>query len=210
MMRASWKLFKQGALAVVPLALVGCSVIPLVSIPVALGATALASFAVQAGVPAIQSATLSVQQSDATSLIGRGTLDLDPSVITLNAGASNAKVNTTSEQGISCPDACLAAGVSNDRCTAVCSEQQLEITIWIADPANEASVCTGGARDEYGPYLVTLDENGVGTSVSPSSVDLGNLTIQLIQSGEMAVCAQVIAPDDGEVLIDSLTLKVGL
>jgi len=209
-MRASWKLFKQGALAVVPLAMVGCSVIPLVSIPVSLGATSLASFAVQAGLPAVQSTKLSIQQSDATSLIGRGTLELDPSAIKLNAGASNGKLNTTSQQGISCSDACLAAGVSNDQCTAVCSEQRLEIMIWIADPANEGSVCTGGERDEYGPYLVKLDENGVGTSVSPSSVDLGALTIQLIQSGQLAVCAQVIAPDDGEVLIDNLTLNVGL
>jgi hypothetical protein len=210
-MRAMNRQGKQGSLILLPLVLGGCAaVLPLIPVVVSLGGAGLATFAVVAGVPSLQSGVLNTDDSGLTDLVGRGTLELDASAVSLDSSSTSSKRGTTTQQAPTCAEACALAGVDSTTCANVCDENQIEITVWIAAPENVGTVCTGGDRDTYGPYLVSLDENGNGTAVSPSEVDLTARTVALINAGELAACLQVIAPDDGEVLIDSLTINVGL
>ena len=124
--------------------------------------------------------------------------------------ASSSVTETYSQRPEACQAACADAGRDTSTCDSVCIEGKVQITVWVAGPDAVDTVCAGGTRDTYGPYLVTLDESGNGVSVSPSHVTLQPLTLELMNQGELSVCIAVIAPDDGEVFISELTANVGL
>jgi len=202
-------LFRYTTLTLLPVTIAGCaSVLP--TIPVVLVMSgALAQIVVSAGTPVTQSGTMSIPTQDAVN-IGRGSLELSPSAITLHSLGAG-KVNTLTQQAQeACLAACDGAGVDATTCDDVCSAGQLQITVWVAAAADINTVCTGGARDTYGPYMVTLDDSGNGVSVSPSSVSLQPMTIELMNAGELSMCLEVISPQDGEVLISEFTANVGL
>jgi len=198
-------------LTLLPMAVGGCaltSIIPTIAVPLILTG-ALAQILVQAGTPATQSGSLSFESPDAVN-IGRGSLEIQADAIRLSSSTIG-KINTLAQQTQeACLAACGTAGVDSDTCGAVCTSGQLQITVWVAGADDIGTVCTGGARDTYGPYLVTLDENGNGVSVSPSSVTLKALTLELMNQGNLSICLEVISPEDGEVLISELTANVGL
>lgn len=190
----------------------GCaftSLLPTVAVAVALTGAFL-QIAVTAGTPSQTAGQISFSPSDGIT-VGRGSIELDPSVISLSAVSGGSKVSTVSQQVVdACLTACNAASVDSATCDTVCNSGACEVTVWVAAPDDEATVCTGGTRDEYGPYLVTLDDNGQGVSVDPPSVTLEPLTIQLLNAGSLSACIQVVAPTDGTVAIAGLTINVGL
>lgn len=83
------------------------------------------------------------------------------------------------------------------------------ITAGIAAGDEVDTVCDDPV-DEYGPFTVTLDEDGNVESISPSSVDIESTTIDLINAGEISVCLTVTSTVDGTVTIEALSLNLGL
>ena len=199
-------------LTLLPVVVGGCaltSVLPTIAVPLILTG-ALARIIVQAGTPALQQGSLVFETPDAIN-IGRGSLEIQASAISLSSQAVGGKINTLAQQTQeACQAACADAGRDTTTCDSVCIEGKVQVTVWVAGPDDADTVCIGGTRDTYGPYLVTLDENGNGVSVSPPDVTLRPLTLELMNQGELAVCLEVSAPEAGEFLISELTANVGL
>lgn len=210
-MQAKKRLIGYVTLTLLPIVVGGCalvSVLPTIAVPLILTG-ALARIIVQAGTPVVQSGRLTFESPDAIN-IGRGSLEIEAGAITLRSDTIG-KINTVAQQTQeACQAACEAGGLSTTTCDSVCNEGQVQVTVWVAGPDAIDTVCTGGTRDTYGPYLVTLDADGGGVSVSPSSVTLQSLTLELLNQGDLSICLEIIAPDDGEVLISELTANVGL
>lgn len=178
--------------------------IPLIPIEIPLSG-GLASFQVDAGTPAESTGTASF---DSPIAIGRGTIELDPSVITLTpAGSGSGKVVANNQQAVQdCQDACAAAGLPAADCNTICQDQTLRVTVWLDTPANSTTVCDSGTQ--FGPFDVTL-ENNAPTAVSPSSVNIAP-ALALLNSGSFSICIEVISPIAGTVTIGGLTFNVGL
>jgi hypothetical protein len=172
-----------GVVTVLGWQLNGCSIAPLIPINVPLSG-GLASYDVQADEAAKSSGTANFDTGGIQ--VGRGTLELDPSAITVTpAEASSSKGNVTFQ-----------------------ATSTLEITVWIASADLADTVCETG--EQYGPFSVTLDENYVPTAISPSSVTLSQNTVDLLNAGEFALCIEVLSPVTGTVTINSMTLNLGL
>lgn len=164
----------------------GCNLADLVRIPpitFELGA-GLAEFEVQAGQAVRNSGSGAFDLSGFS--IGSGSIELDPSVITVTPSGSPVGKGTANLQ---------SGGI-------------LEITVWIAPADDVDTVCDTG--EQYGPFSVTLDENNVPVSVDPSEVTLTQNTLDLLNSGSFSLCIEVISPVDGTVTINSLTFNFGL
>jgi len=159
------------------------SLIPLQTVDFDL-VSGLGEFEVQAGQPARKTGAGAFELPDIT--LGRGTIELDPDVITVIPADSGG-----------------AKGAVNLQQTST-----LEVRVWIAPAAEVETVCETG--EQYGPYEVTLDENYVPISIDPSSVTLTQNTLDLLNVGEFALCIQVVSPIDGTVTIESLTFNLGL
>ena len=135
----------------------------------------LGEFEAQAGVPVENRGTGSFEVGGGT--ISRGTLAIDPSVIT---------VTPAPEKAIASP----------------AETSTLIITAWIASIEESDTVCGGG--EEYGPFNVTLDADNVPIAVDPASIDLTDNTIELISGGEFSLCIRVESPIDATIRIVSL------
>lgn len=161
--------------------LAGCTGSPLqTSVDFNLGES-LGEFEVTADEPKDNSGT---SQFDTPVTIGRGSLELKPSAITVTPSGAPKEVGT------------------------IQAESTLVVTVWIA-PADEIdTVCGGG--EEYGPFNVTLDDNNVPTAVEPSRVTFTQETIGLLNGGEFSLCVRVVSPIDGTVTIESLVFNLGL
>lgn len=184
----------------------GCpSLIPTVPIDVDLDDAGAGSFDVVAGTPVQRTAQLTGGGSSID--IGRGSVQLDPSVITYSPAGGPAKGLLNAQAVENCQDACDAAGIDSELCSSVCADGQISVRVWVGTLDEIETVCATG--DEYGPFLVTL-ENGEPTAVDPSSVTLTDETLNLLNGGDFSICVEVIAPEDGNVLIDSLRFNVGL
>ncbi len=195
-----------------PVSLGGCAltaVLPTVAVVVPL-VGAFLQIAVTSGTPSRTSGLITFETSDNLS-VGRGSIELDPGVISLAASAVGSKVSTVAQQVVEdCQMACEDAGLDGTTCDAVCTSGACEITLWAAAPGDEETVCTGGARDEYGPFLVAIDDTGRGISVEPPTVTLQSMTIEMLNAGSLAMCVQVVAPDNGNVAVEGLIINVGL
>ena len=176
-----------GAVVLAAWQLPGCaglgSLIPLQTVAFDLG-SGLGEFEVQAGQPARKTGTGAFELPDIT--LGRGTVELDPDVITVTPADSGG-----------------AKGTVNLQQTSI-----LEVTVWIASTDEVETVCETG--EQYGPYEVTLDENYVPISIDPPTVTLTQNTLDLLNAGEFSLCIQVVSPVDGTVTIESLTFNLGL
>ncbi len=164
----------------------GCNLLSLVRIPPVtfeLGA-GLAEFEVQAGQAVRNSGSGAFDLSGLS--IGSGSIELDPSVITVTPSGSVTGKGSVNLQ----------------------ESSTLEITVWIASGDEVDTVCDAG--EKYGPFSVTLDENNVPVSVDPSEVTLTQNTLDLLNSGSFSLCIEVISPVDGTVTIGSLTFNFGL
>ncbi len=198
-----------GATLLVGWGMVGCtSVLPLIPVPVSLGGTGASAMAVTAGTPTQEK--VSFTGFDATVTIGRGSLELDPSVISVGPGGGAGKsiLATLQQDAEACAAACSAAGLADATCESVCTEGELIVTAWIGSSGELDTVCDTG--DQYGPYTVTLDDSGQGVSVTPSSVTITDNTRDLLNGGSFSLCVEAISPTDGTVFIDSVIMNVGL
>lgn len=63
---------------------------------------------------------------------------------------------------------------------------------------------------EYGPFVVTLDEDNNVESIEPNSVELDQETMDLINSGAFSLCITVESNVDGTITIDALSFELGL
>ncbi len=159
----------------------GCQPIQ-IPVPFTLNA-ALGGFEVEAGVPAENRGVVALGDMDIT--IGSGSIELDPDSITF------VPANGTSGKGtVNLQDTTLVVTVS------IATTEQLEV------------VCEEG--EVYGPFEVTLDEDDVPVSISPSRVTLSQNVIDLLNGGEFSICLVVESPVDGTVTIDELILNLGL
>jgi hypothetical protein len=137
----------------------------------------LGTFETQAGVPAETRGTgnFDIGGAEASS----GSVEVDPSIITVTPAAGPAKSNVAMQAG-----------------------DPLIITVAIAPTDELDTVCDTG--EQYGPFIVVLDENYVPVSIDPSSVTLTQNTLDLINVGEFSICLRVESPVDGTVTIESL------
>jgi len=83
----------------------------------------------------------------------------------------------------------------------------LEITVHLGPADSQATVCETG--DTYGPFEVTLDENNVPQSVSPSTVILEQSSIDLLNAGVFSYCLEIVSPVSGEVIVGAMQFNVG-
>jgi len=163
----------------------GCagSLSPTVPINLDLGAE-MGSFEAQAGVP--------VRHTEARIFttqgykVGRGSIELDPSDITVTPAASAG-----------------GKGAVNLQETSV-----LTVTVWVASQDELATVCESG--EQYGPFEVTLDADFVPTAIAPSRVTLSANTIVLLNSEAFSLCIEVVSPINATVTIATLTFNLGL
>lgn len=84
----------------------------------------------------------------------------------------------------------------------------LQITAFVAAPEDLATVCVDG--EQYGPFEVELDEDLVPVAVTPSSFTLSSDTLALIEAGQISICLRVVVPVNGTVVVENLTLTLGL
>jgi hypothetical protein len=158
------------------------SLIPEQPVDFALG-SGLGQFEVTAGQPAAKTGTGSFDLGEYS--VGRGSVELNPNVITVTPSASSGNKGTVNLQ----------------------QTTTLEITVWIAASAEIDTVCEAG--EQYGPYNVTLDEDYVPVAIDPPQVTLSQSTLDLLNGGEFSLCIQVVSPVDGTVTIESLTFNLG-
>lgn len=185
------------------LSLWGCaSILPTVEVPLDLGL----SFAVEGGVPSDDTVNFDF---DPQAQAGRGTMEIDPGSISLQPSDNGGgKVRLVNYQTVEdCTTACLAAGVPSATCQSVCANNHLLITVWIGSTEDITANCESG---EQHVFDVTLDDEGVPTSVSVTPSSLSDTSIELINSGVFSVCIEVLSPTDGTVLLDELILNLGL
>lgn len=170
------------ALLVWPLG--GCpNAIPTQEVPFTLS-QGLGDFEVTAGTPTEKSRLVTLESSGIT--LGRGSLEIDPSVITVTPATDGGGKIQLSQQGTS----------------------NLEVTAWVGTVDELTTVFETG--DEYGPYTVTLDANHVPVSVSPGSVNLTDKTIDLLNDGQFSLGLRVVSPVTGSVSIESIIFNLGI
>lgn len=191
------------------LTLTACDAINNLIPPVDVGLdSALGQFAVEAG--SQKEARGTVTLSEIPEQVASGTLELRADAISVTTGATGEK-GTTTEQTVNCNDVCQTEGfVDAATCASICDNNTLLVTVHIAEPGAIETVCLQEPRDTYGPFSISLDDDANVLSVSPSTVNLTDNTIDLFRSGSFAACVKVISPVDGEVSIDSLRFRVGL
>jgi hypothetical protein len=83
-----------------------------------------------------------------------------------------------------------------------------EVTVHLGGFDDLATVCDTG--ESYGPFEVTLDENFQPVSISPASVTLSQISIELLNTGKFSFCLDVLSPVSGSVVIEGMTFQVGL
>jgi len=144
----------------------------------------LGEFDVQANAPSEKSRRVSLQTGGIT--IGSGNLEIDPSAITITPATDGGGKLQIRQQGSS----------------------QIVVTAWVGTVEELTTVFDDG--DEYGAYTITLDENNVPVSVSPSSINLTAKTVGLLNDGEFSLGLRVVSPIDGTVTIGSIIFNLGL
>ena len=145
----------------------------------------LGSFVVTAGEATKNSGTGNL--GDSNPNIGSGAIRLVPGDIAFTpADTSGAKGLTTYQTG-----------------------GTFTVSAGIASVGDVDTVCDTPV-DEYGPFTVTLDADFNVTSITPSSVELDQTTIDLINAGQFSICLTVESTVDGTVTIDALSFLLGL
>lgn len=65
-----------------------------------------------------------------------------------------------------------------------------------------------GEGDTYGPYTVGVDADGQATSIDPNELDLLPDTIDLINTGNIAICLRVESPVSGTIRIREMRFNL--
>ncbi|UCE58904.1 MAG: hypothetical protein JSU63_15860 [Phycisphaerales bacterium] len=174
----------------------GCSsIIPPIPVTIGLGST-LGTIDVVDGTGETQG-TATFDTSSVPGVSG-GTIELDPSVISIQPAS-----------GDGAGKASVAYQLPADL-AAACSGEPLLITVWIGTTEQVDTVFDDG--EQYGPFEVTLDEDCVPVSVSPTSVTLSSTTVALFESGNISLGIRAESPVDGTIVINNLnfTIRISL
>ncbi len=161
----------------------GCRQALQITVPLELD-PALGTFDVEAGVATQNKATSSLPESAVN--IGSGSIAIDLGDITFtpaDGGGGKGGVN-------------LQAG------------DTIEVTVRIASLDDEETVCEDG--EEYGPFIIELDENLDPESISPSRITFSANTIEIFNEREFALCIDVLSSQTGTLEIGQFTLRLGL
>lgn len=107
-------------------------------------------------------------------------------------------------------DITLNVDVEQPGKSAVAGQNTCDLTVEgrVAATGQEADVCT--STDDYGPYVVTLDDDFMITGIDPATITLSEATISVLDTGTVTVCLEVTAPFSGTVTISALTFNVNL
>jgi len=163
--------------------LVGCA--PQIATEFDLTSSGLSEFDVEAGVPVTRTGTGMIGATGIT--IGSGSIELDPSVITVTpAEGTGGKLAVQSQTG----------------------EMMLIVTVRVDAVDEVGTVCATG--EAYGPFEVTLNANFIPTRISPSRVRFGERALDAFNTGDFSLCLEVTSPVTGVVTISSLTFNLGL
>lgn len=161
----------------------GCNVsTPPIQVDLPLGST-FGSVQVQANVPTQRTAVVS--GGNIPLNLTNGTLEIDPSAITVTPNGSTNKPDVTAQGG----------------------PGTLTITVKVAPSDQIDTVCETG--EQFGPYTVTLDENLVPTSVTPTP-SLTPTTLDLLEQGDFSVCVEMVSSVDATISISSIRLNVSI
>lgn len=199
-----------------------CNLVPVtVEVPLQLGNP---TFEMVAGVPTTK--LIQFGASDSPFSPGRGTLEFDPTNITIVRGSAKARATTQqvtglcSEQAASLVTTCLAEGTDSTVCesdgvqtlaTCLSDAGQIEIRTWVSAFGSAGSACeSGDGVDTYGPYVIVLDDNDNVVSISGSPRTLLPNTLTWLDTVGTRVCIEVVAGFTGQVLISEFSLEVGL
>lgn len=137
---------------------------------------------------------------DFEAQIGGGRFAIQPEDVVLTES------NTNGATVDGCTADCTSNGLDAATCAAVCEDGKVLVRVRISASDDPAVVCAEG--DAYGPFLVTIGTNGVGTAASPASQSLGNETLTGINGESLTVCIGVVAPVEGTLELTKLTLTV--
>ena len=165
----------------------GCaSIIPEIEFPLPL-AGSLGTFQVEAGVPTRNAGTATFDTSGLT--VQGGSLKINLISISVTAASAKTDVALTTAAGM------------------------LEIVVRIDNVNASATVCESGERypetdGEY--FVVTLDEDNIPLSVTPSEVTLRDNAVEALNAGQASICVEVTSSIDGSVSISSMTLGIQL
>ncbi|MFQ5462712.1 MAG: hypothetical protein ACE5E5_08810 [Phycisphaerae bacterium] len=123
--------------------------------------------------------------------------------------ASPAPKGTTAQQvdAAGCLNACAASAiqVAPDLCTDVCTNNAIDVRLWINTFEAVQADCTDG--DEY-VFHIQLDENNDIVEIVRVPEGFMGQTVDLINSGSFGGCIQVVAPFTGQVLLNELVITI--
>lgn len=117
--------------------------------------------------------------------IASGTMTIDPGTITVTPDA---------EQTGECP------GSSEAR--------TFTIEVRLGAPGTEATVCDDG--EQFGPYVVELDDDFNVVSITPSSVTLSQNAVDLLNGGSFVLCITVDTDFSGTIVVEQFLFTVTL
>lgn len=105
----------------------------------------------------------------------------------------------------------FAPAADSDQTDQKAASQQLvdntiEITISLAAPDEQDTVCDEGQM--YGPFVFTLGEDLQPLSVTPSSVDLTDETIDLLSTGSISLCVDILSTVSGTITINNFIFNL--
>lgn len=171
------------------------------------------SLGVTAGEASKQAVSFTLDPGDLQgAAIAGGTLEFDPSEITLTPGGGANKGSASAQTVDTCPDACVATGLLDITiCNSICNNESFRITAWTSSQDDANFVCNpqpDTVRDTYGPFDVTLDENLVAVSIDPAlPIAFQTNTQAWLDEGGLGLCIEVIAGFNGEVTFSSDSLS---
>jgi len=85
---------------------------------------------------------------------------------------------------------------------------QATVTAYIATDAEVAVVCNGTVGVKYGPFTVSVDAANQLVGVDPPTATATQETVNVINSGSMAICIVVDSHVGGNMNVDSLDFEV--
>lgn len=180
------KKFAYGAMLALPLFYFGgCGQSARIPASLALGG-GLGEFEVSAGETTQNSGAGDLGES--TLKIRSGAISLDPDDITFIPADDSGSKPWTNYQATGGAFSVTAAVAGSDESETVCDT-----------PVNE-----------YGPFVVTLDENNEVASIEPASIEFEQDTVDLVNSGAFSLCITIESNVDGTVIIDELSFALGL
>ena len=93
-------------------------------------------------------------------------------------------------------------------CPGSSEARTFTIEVQLGAPGTEETVCDDG--EQFGPYVVELDEDFNVVSITPSSVTFSQNAVDLLNGGSFVLCITVDTAFSGTIVVDELLFTVTL